>query len=510
MMKRGRAGGPERNGEDVSPADGQDGGRRPLRIPVPDNVEILVETFGQFLAQHAQDISEGGMFLRSAAPAPPGARIVFAIRLADGYTLVRGVGEVMWTREPGEDPSKPPGMGIRFVELEEEGRQLIRKLVDERRRQRSQPHERTVPLPVQSPQPVEPPDAAVPPPSKPAEPFGEPPPPPPTVVVTSDQEPFPEVAEAPEPEGPAERPDVSEDAVFPVPPTQAPPLEEDLPPVFSASPQGQATNDAPTSKPAEAPPPEGPVEMPEPGAVPGTEFTVVYGERENEIHEPLPPARGRGFWLFAIPVALLALAALAYGAWRLGYLPVTLPKADGTARVAQGTPPPTTAPPQTTLPAQGTAASPVSQPTAPARQDHPGTPERTPAARALSATATPVPVTPTAVPRAHPAARIRSIRATARGNGTRVLIVGDGPIDPSRTRIVMLEDPPRALLKIRGIRHPYEPTVIEAGTPGLARIRVWLHQELRPPQLYVVLDLTRPDVHVGLLHRKDGLAVTVE
>ncbi|NOZ79643.1 MAG: hypothetical protein GXP48_10790 [Acidobacteria bacterium] len=129
-----------------------------------------------------------------------------------------------------------------------------------------------------------------------------------------------------------------------------------------------------------------------------------------------------------------------------------------------------------------------------------------------TATATPAPSpTPTTAPApvALPARTIRSIRWSAATSGTTVRIVPSGVLTTRRVRVILLDDPPRALVRIRGIRAPYPQPVIQAGSPELARIRIWLHSELRPPELYVVLDLARPGVRVRTRLRYGTVIVTL-
>jgi len=450
---------------------------------VPDDVEILVETFGQFLAQHAQNISEGGMFLRSAAPAPPGARLSFAIRLTDGYTLVRGVGEVMWTREPGDDPGKPPGMGIRFVELEESGRELIRKLVEERRRRRAEGRPPTVPMRLQVRRSSPTPPRTVVQVAGPEEPFETPggdtaaagllPGTGPFAVPASD-------TDTGTATGPVTDTDTATDTVTDTDSDTGTGKD-------TASPSGERGSVRPPSGNGWSQ-----EELPEIG-LPADYY-------DSEPPPPPPPSRGLGFWLFAIPVGVLAVAALLYGAWRQGLLPVpgersqetTAPRAASTRPAEEGS---------TRLP---TPAADVERPEAP-----PATASPTEGPEPPAAAPSPPPTTAAPPPTVRPATGIRAIRHRTADGGTEVLIEGDGPIAGSRVRLTMLENPPRALVRIRGIRRPYEPTVTHVGSPAVSRIRVWLHGELTPPELYVVLDLPRPGIHARATLRNGTIVITV-
>jgi len=88
---------------------------------------------GQFLERHGRDISEGGMFLESPAPPPPGTRLRFLIRPASGPGLIRGLAEVAWRREEAGGPEHPSGVGLRFLSMNPEGQALIRRIGNDRR-----------------------------------------------------------------------------------------------------------------------------------------------------------------------------------------------------------------------------------------------------------------------------------------------------------------------------------------------------------------------------------------
>lgn len=86
--------------------------------------------------------------------------------------------------------------------------------------------------------------------------------------------------------------------------------------------------------------------------------------------------------------------------------------------------------------------------------------------------------------------RLSSIRIGTAEGETIVVISGDGPIaaaDVSRQRLA--GERPRELLRIAGIRSPYEPAVTSVGTPELLRIRTGHHPASGGGELYVVFDL---------------------
>ncbi len=88
------------------------------------------EEFGEFITEYAKDLSLTGMFLHTNKPHPPGASFQFEFEVEGGQPLIRGVGEVVWIRDPGKAEDEPPGMGIRFISLDSRSLKLVRWLIE--------------------------------------------------------------------------------------------------------------------------------------------------------------------------------------------------------------------------------------------------------------------------------------------------------------------------------------------------------------------------------------------
>ena len=88
------------------------------------------EEFDEFVTQYSRDLSLTGMFVRTSQPHPPGSSFEFEFEVEGGQRLIRGFGEVVWARRPGDSEQQPPGMGIRFISLDEHSRRLIHWLID--------------------------------------------------------------------------------------------------------------------------------------------------------------------------------------------------------------------------------------------------------------------------------------------------------------------------------------------------------------------------------------------
>lgn len=102
--------------------------RKDVRIPFATSVEVRFEEFDEFVSQFSENLSLSGMFLRTTRPHPEGSNLEFEFEVSTGQPLIRGVGEVVWTRE--RQAGGPPGMGVRFLSLDSQSRKLIRWLLD--------------------------------------------------------------------------------------------------------------------------------------------------------------------------------------------------------------------------------------------------------------------------------------------------------------------------------------------------------------------------------------------
>jgi uncharacterized protein (TIGR02266 family) len=101
------------------------------RVPLETRVQLKFDRFDGFISEYSANLSPGGIFLRTRAPQALGTVLDFAFRLGDGFELIRGRGEVVWTRMEDEGPARPAGMGLRFLELSEGSKELIYRIVDQ-------------------------------------------------------------------------------------------------------------------------------------------------------------------------------------------------------------------------------------------------------------------------------------------------------------------------------------------------------------------------------------------
>ncbi len=107
------------------------GGERRVhpRLPLDMLVQFRLHDMDEFMRDHAVNLSAGGMFVRTRRPQPLGSMVYLQFRLRDGVKLIEGLGKVVHVNG-AEDAV--PGMGVEFVNLDEESRTLIDSIIRDR------------------------------------------------------------------------------------------------------------------------------------------------------------------------------------------------------------------------------------------------------------------------------------------------------------------------------------------------------------------------------------------
>ena len=73
----------------------------------------------------------GGIFIKTETPREEGSVIYLQFTLRDGSKLIEGMGKVVRVNPPG-DPKRPGGMGIEFMNFDEESMALIAEICAQR------------------------------------------------------------------------------------------------------------------------------------------------------------------------------------------------------------------------------------------------------------------------------------------------------------------------------------------------------------------------------------------
>ena len=113
--------------------------RKPLsmpsrRIPLERRVTLDFPHTQGIVTETLSNVSMTGMFVRSQRPEPPGTRVTFELDLVGGGQSIRGQAEVVWGRAQDEGTGRPPGMGLRFIELDKGNQKWIRQAVEDQLR----------------------------------------------------------------------------------------------------------------------------------------------------------------------------------------------------------------------------------------------------------------------------------------------------------------------------------------------------------------------------------------
>jgi uncharacterized protein (TIGR02266 family) len=107
--------------------------RKFARIPLEARVRIVMRDKEDAYEYFTTNLSSGGLFIKAEQPKPIGHPIHFELFITNDQLLIKGVGVVQWIAQ-GEQSEK--GMGIQFVELNEEGRRALEAVFREKPRNR--------------------------------------------------------------------------------------------------------------------------------------------------------------------------------------------------------------------------------------------------------------------------------------------------------------------------------------------------------------------------------------
>jgi uncharacterized protein (TIGR02266 family) len=108
----------------------QDTRKDPRAKVLTMTVRYKSATLDEFIEHHSHDVSRGGMFIKTPSPFPPGTLLKFEVKIAAEQRVMQGVGRVVWKREASESSeSRPAGMGVKFIKIDDESRKVIDQLV---------------------------------------------------------------------------------------------------------------------------------------------------------------------------------------------------------------------------------------------------------------------------------------------------------------------------------------------------------------------------------------------
>jgi uncharacterized protein (TIGR02266 family) len=111
---------------------GEDEKRRAARAPLSLLVQFRFDSVEDFVAEYASDLSTRGVFIRTDQPREQGALVYLLFTLKDGSRLIEGLGRVIRSVAPGAAETGAAGMGIEFLNFDEESMEVIERIVRDR------------------------------------------------------------------------------------------------------------------------------------------------------------------------------------------------------------------------------------------------------------------------------------------------------------------------------------------------------------------------------------------
>jgi uncharacterized protein (TIGR02266 family) len=108
---------------------GQDN-RSGERATTSMRIKLKYPDIDTFIQKYAVNISRGGIFIATKQPKPVGTNVRFEFLLAnaEGTSVIRGEGQVQWTREyDPEAPTRAHGMGVKFTRLDSDSQALVER-----------------------------------------------------------------------------------------------------------------------------------------------------------------------------------------------------------------------------------------------------------------------------------------------------------------------------------------------------------------------------------------------
>jgi uncharacterized protein (TIGR02266 family) len=470
---------------DLSSPKGPFDQREGRRLPLRRRVSLKFKDFQGFVNEYLENISAGGMFIRTTVPPPVGTVFDFELTLEDYSRLVHGLGEVVWVRERDEGFDRPAGMGVRFLSLEPESRELIERLLALGVGARTMMGaalaapdlDAEAPWWAEGPAPEAEPELG-PEPGPELEPelapeLG------PEVEPEGGPDPGPEADPEPEPAGAGEPPGVEAPAEAPAARAEtpaAPPIPPPSPYAYARSYRGSGI------------------------------------ARESRRPRPL-------LLILLIVVVLVALAAAGLllfpevvDRWLLG--DETRAELEEPAGGAAGRERTRVAGEPIIPVAPSEAVEPLAPPEeaagagAPEREgeEDPGEPEMgffepapgpepaPPPAPAQAAKVAEPPPAPNGAERGF--SRVLNVIWEPAGEGLTVTVFLDGPVQEWNYSVDRLETPPRVVVRVQGVDRPFPRSAIPIGTELVERIRLGFHPERGESELHLVLDLATLEAEV--------------
>lgn len=95
-------------------------------------LDVSLGSDHNFYVGFVENMSHGGVFIATHMLKSVGDVLEIAIHLPNSEIVVKGLGEVRWIREYSERSNVPPGMGVRFIQLDAGSQEAIESFLADR------------------------------------------------------------------------------------------------------------------------------------------------------------------------------------------------------------------------------------------------------------------------------------------------------------------------------------------------------------------------------------------
>src|SRR5690349_7190193 len=96
------------------------------------DLDVTVSSEHNFYAGFVENMSVGGIFIATHQLKPVGEILEFSVNLPGFDEPICGTGEVRWVRVYSETSNVPPGMGIRFNQIDAASQRRIEEFLAQR------------------------------------------------------------------------------------------------------------------------------------------------------------------------------------------------------------------------------------------------------------------------------------------------------------------------------------------------------------------------------------------
>jgi uncharacterized protein (TIGR02266 family) len=104
-------------------------GERRIHPRIPMHLSVKYSSAKEFFVDYSNNISAGGIFIRTSEPAEFGTKVLIEFSLPEIPRKVKGLGEVVRVVRAGDSEKEPAGMGIKFLKFDPGSEEHIRKLI---------------------------------------------------------------------------------------------------------------------------------------------------------------------------------------------------------------------------------------------------------------------------------------------------------------------------------------------------------------------------------------------